>query len=167
MSEPTITKRCTKCKETKLLTDFSKDKYRADGLKCACKVCDCKHSLEYSKTERGIKLRRIRQQTEKVKTYQSNYQKSDVGKINHCTNIKKYRKRFPMRIRARDAVKYATRVGKLPKPKTLQCYLCFEPANEYHHYLGYKPKHKLDVLPICTKCHKIQDSLVCVAADIE
>ena len=33
------TKECTKCKEIKLLTDFSKDKNRRNGLYPYCKEC--------------------------------------------------------------------------------------------------------------------------------
>jgi hypothetical protein len=31
---------CTKCKETKQITDFCKDKYKKDGYCCWCKICD-------------------------------------------------------------------------------------------------------------------------------
>lgn len=32
-------KKCTKCEETKMLAEFSKDKYSKDGLASRCKVC--------------------------------------------------------------------------------------------------------------------------------
>ena len=45
-----MTKTCSKCKETKPVAGFGKDKYRADGLSCACKACRKKENLKYKKS---------------------------------------------------------------------------------------------------------------------
>ena len=37
-------KRCTKCSEIKLLTEFNKDKTNKDGLQYKCKECSNKYS---------------------------------------------------------------------------------------------------------------------------
>lgn len=39
MSEETLTKTCTKCKEEKPVSEFSKQKDKKDGLRCNCKEC--------------------------------------------------------------------------------------------------------------------------------
>lgn len=38
-TEKSIIKRCTKCGETKSLTEFHKDARKPDGLRCECKAC--------------------------------------------------------------------------------------------------------------------------------
>lgn len=53
-----------------------------------------------------------------------------------------------------SAVNYAIRAGLLPRPDTLQCHFCPAQAFQYHHYLGYKIEHRLDVLPVCKRCHR-------------
>ena len=40
-------KQCTKCNQVKSFDLFSKDKYRSDGLSCACKECRKKEGLKY------------------------------------------------------------------------------------------------------------------------
>ena len=62
--------------------------------------------------------------------------------------------RFPERQKARQAVAEAVKSGKLPRPSELRCTDCDRYAQEYDHYLGYAPEHRLDVQPVCIKCHK-------------
>lgn len=47
-------KRCTKCKETKPLGEFSKHKNSKDGHAWRCKTCSSAYSREYRKTAEGI-----------------------------------------------------------------------------------------------------------------
>ncbi len=42
-----IKKKCSKCKDTKELTEFGKDKYSKDGFRVYCKECDTKKSKQY------------------------------------------------------------------------------------------------------------------------
>ena len=42
-------KQCSKCKQLKDNSEFSKDKYRTDGLCCQCKHCHGKYHREYDK----------------------------------------------------------------------------------------------------------------------
>ena len=42
----------------------------------------------------------------------------------------------------------------LPPASTRQCAECGQKAQSYHHYLGYEPDHWLDVIPLCTRCHR-------------
>ena len=43
------TKRCTYCKEMLPYSDFSKDKYKEDGLKHICRTCSSKVAKEWTK----------------------------------------------------------------------------------------------------------------------
>jgi len=47
-------KKCTKCRETKTLDCFSKNKNKKDGLECQCKDCKSKYYFE-NKAERSQK----------------------------------------------------------------------------------------------------------------
>ena len=62
--------------------------------------------------------------------------------------------RFPERSKARQAVTTAIRSGNLPRPGELRCNDCDQYAQEYDHYLGYATEHRLDVQPVCIKCHQ-------------
>ena len=32
-------------------------------------------------------------------------------------------------------------------------HICGKQGEQYHHHKGYAPEHRLDVVPICRKCH--------------
>jgi len=146
MAEQIITKRCWKCKEIKPLSEYHKAKRYKDGHNNLCKICNLEQSS-------------INAKTPKRKASLKQYERTKIGKKVRSKIGKRFRGRFPERSKAKDAVNHAVAAGILPKIKTLQCYLCFKPAQEYHHYLGYEPKHWLDVLPACIKCHnKIHSS---------
>lgn len=180
MSEPTITKRCSKCKQIKPIEEFCKNKRYRDGYYCWCNICENLWHKKYRQSDKGKAVCRRYRQTAKYKTghklyshtdkakaarkryrkskegktARKRYRNSKKGKIVHSRAHRKYDFRNPEKIKAKRAVYYAVKIGKLPKVKTLQCYLCFESAQQYHHYLGYEPKHYLDVLPVCRKCHR-------------
>ena len=46
------TKHCVKCKEFRLLTEYSKNKYRLDGLFWVCKSCEKEY---YTKNYKPVK----------------------------------------------------------------------------------------------------------------
>jgi len=154
MSETIITKKCSKCKDTKSLSEFHKSRATKDGHQYNCKVCQYqrlkkwletkvgresyrKSGKKYNHTKRGQFIRKIWQQSEKSKQYQ-----------------KKHYIENPAKYKAYRVVNNAIRIGKLPRPDSLQCHYCHEQAREYHHHKGYAPEHWLDVVPVCAKCHK-------------
>lgn len=57
------------------------------------------------------------------------------------------------KIRARQAVAKAIRRGKLTPAAERDCAFCGEPAAQYHHHKGYRPRFALDVVPVCIPCH--------------
>ena len=138
MAKQIITKRCSKCKEIKLLSEFHKDQTKKDFHRPDCKVCNLKRGREYFQTEQG-KASRIRYcQSEKKKATKKRF----------CI-------RHPEQWKAENALNYAVRTGKLPRPDSLQRHYCDLQAKEYHHYLGYASKYWLDVIPVCIKCHSL------------
>ena len=78
-------KTCSGCKVEKNKLDFSKDKYRKDGLCCRCKLC----MKKYLQTEAG-------------KESQNRYQR-------------KYRKAFPEKEKAHHVISHAIEAGRLFK----------------------------------------------------
>ena len=135
------TKRCFKCGKVKPTSEFYKDKSRYDGLEYKCKACRKDYGHSYQKTHRAESVKRI-----------SRWRKSLPDPDIYC---KQYKKRHPDRARAKDAVKYAVKMGRLPKVTTLQCAKCRNrPAAHYHHHNGYAKEHRLDVTPLCPVCHK-------------
>ncbi len=66
------TKTCTKCGETKELSEFSKEKRNKDGINCQCKSCIHSYITSY----RALNKTRI------VKN-KKNYSSSFVGRFNH------------------------------------------------------------------------------------
>jgi len=82
------TKRCSKCKETKSVTEFSKDRCQKDGLQSKCKSCGRQYyqenrekKLEYVKQyyqeNRGRILKKVKQyrqeNKEKIREYKKQY----------------------------------------------------------------------------------------------
>lgn len=70
-----------------------------------------------------------------------------------------YRERHTDRSRARHAVAYAVRKGKLPRASSCLCGRCGQPAAHYHHRNGYEKAFWLDVEPVCVECHNIIDRI--------
>ena len=127
MSEQIITKTCRVCKQTKSLSEFYKHQTSKDGHFNICKSCKLKKVKEYGQTKRGKEVNR--------------------------KAMKQYHIRHPEQRKARTAVTHAIRDGKLPRANILGCSYCTKQAEQYHHHKGYTKKYRLDVIPICRKCH--------------
>ncbi len=150
MFEQIITKQCWKCKEVKPLDRFCKSKRYKDKHDNMCKICNNRRSSLHARTpQRKASLKQYEQ------TLKGKQTRSKIGK--------RYKERFPLQRKAKNAVNHAVTAGKLLNINSLFCIvcfrnICFEPAKQYHHYLGYKRKHWFDVIPLCIKCHKSQHS---------
>jgi len=154
MAEIIKTKRCSKCKQIKPLSEFSKHKSYEDGHRYWCKLCESQYSKKYLQTKHGKATRENYNETDKGKQARKraskHYQQSEKGKVSG----ERYQQNHPERIKARSAVMIAIVAGKLPQASSLQC-SCGHQAAQYHHHKGYAPEHWLDVIPICKKCHDV------------
>ena len=153
MSETIVTKRCSKCKEFKPLSEFYKCKASTkDDRQTSCKSCQKTYNQSperkayykayekaYQQSEHGKTIRKNCEQSSKCKAYRKCYQNNSYA---HHPNYRK----------ARSKVSYSVKTGKLPRPDTLLCRYCQKPAQQYHHYLGYEPEHWLDVVSVCQPC---------------
>lgn len=155
-------KRCPKCKQSKTISGFHKDRNRKDGYCCWCKVCCSKHVKKYNKSERYKAIRKQYEQSEEGKVAIKRYRQSEKGKIKDKhyyqsekgkASSKLYYSHHPEEHKARQAINNAITSGKLPRPDTLLCHYCPKPAQEYHHWHGYEMAHWLDVIQVCRNCH--------------
>ncbi|KKM67253.1 hypothetical protein LCGC14_1473010 [marine sediment metagenome] len=149
---------CFSCKQVKPLSEFNKNRNRKNGHRYHCRICQHKYQREYEKTDKHklYMLRYNQSEKGKAKNHRatSRYRQTDKGRLNSKKCSERYRIRYPERIKAKDAVHNAVLADKIPCIRTRRCYFCFEQAEQYHHYKGYKPKFWLDVIPVCKKCHR-------------
>lgn len=160
----------------------SHDGYRNDCRACCSKYTQEYHKTEkgkvvrksaqlrYSFTEKGKACNKRYKQTEKGKAAlkrgylrydatkkgkirNKRYRGSEKGKAYFNRHAKHYAKLHPEHNKAIYAVKRAIIAGKLPRPDSLQCHYCPARAEQYHHHKGYEPEHRLDVIPVCRRCH--------------
>ena len=183
MAETIISKRCSKCKQIKPLSEFHKELANRDRHGRWCKICVYNYNKEYTqsdkckiamklyyKSERGKAIYKRYRQSEKGRAYQKRYRQSEKGKVasrkhvmkyretekgkeNHRQNAQIYYHHHPLRGKTHHAIGNAVATGKLPRPDSLPCHYCHKLAKEYHHWHGYEPEHWLDVVPVCLPCH--------------
>jgi hypothetical protein len=164
------------------LVSFFKQSSKKDGLSPRCKTCIKYAVRKYNLTDRGKEVARKSQaryrKTEHCRKYKNEWMKNayhhrsgykekminrnkqrlaEFRKTHPRLNLKTfdspiYKKR-KIRFSAIDAVKYAVRIGIIPRATTQKCFKCNKNANQYHHYLGYEKENWLKVIPVCKKCH--------------
>ena len=126
-------KDCLCCNKRLDVSLFSVDKSRKDGFKVLCKTC-CK---EYQQTHR-----------KECKIYSKKHYQTNRKEI--LLYSKKYAKRYPERIKARNALTNALRDRKLIKKS---CEICRDKKTNGHHD-SYKEENWLKVRWLCSICHK-------------
>jgi hypothetical protein len=99
-----------------------------------------KRTRKYMKSEKGKEYYRQYRKTQKYKEYRR--RKTKRRRISH-----------PEQVRARKAIKIAIAAKKIQRPSGYKCRFCFSIAEHFHHHLGYEKEHRLDVQPVCVKCH--------------
>ena len=146
-------KTCTRCGDTKPLTEFYRATAKKDGHETRCKVCARTQVLAYNQTDGAIPLRRIRiaryLRSEKGKAATQRY----LGSAKDKQARRRYRQQNREKINARARVWRSMKAGILPKPSEITCDSCGAPAAEYHHPNGYTDESALDIVPLCKPCH--------------
>lgn len=150
-------KQCSRCERELAISpeNFHRSKKSPDGFRSECKKCRVPDSRSY-----------YERNAEKIIANVSEWQKQnydkwyEYAKKSRAKNpeplrfrVKQYAKNNPDKRAAHDAVKYAVRKGYIPAAKDCQCIECGQAAEHYHHW-SYKREHRLDVIPLCSKCHK-------------
>ena len=132
-------KTCTKCGEEKPLDGFYRDRSKTDGRECWCK--DCKRAHERSPQRKEQRAR---------------YDRTAKGRKAKRESAARMRQKYPEKHSAREAVRYAVKVGRLERPE--HCSECGTfTFVEAHHHNGYL-NDVLDVEWLCKECHQAADA---------
>jgi hypothetical protein len=127
-------RRCGKCKVAKPLNENFFNRSK-ETFGHLCRPCDS-----------------ARRKTPEMGKLKREYQKS------HYDSAARFRQK------ARQALHYAIKVGRLERGKF--CQICFIPVEaEAHHYLGYAREHWFDVVWMCSRCHKFFDRQPAIPAE--
>ncbi len=142
MSEPTVTKQCTKCKQIKPLIKFHKAKKAKQGVQSFCKQCNKdyqrEYMKEYHKTDNGREITKRYNRSEKgLEASRQAYKKNRIKKIGSA------------------CVRGKVKRGMIPHPSTLKCFKCENQATQYHHHKGYGKEGRYKVVPVCDMCHSL------------
>jgi hypothetical protein len=120
-------KTCPCCKIEKEPYQFNNNRRRKDGLSDWCKLCNAAERSRRYATKEGRASK--------------NKSVIEFTKRNYLKNIDKHR--------ARDAVKYALRTGRLTRPDS--CGTCGSDCKPQGHHVDYEAQ--LDVQWLCAPCH--------------
>ena len=167
---------CGKCKVSKTMSQFDRNRRMSDGFNGRCKTCRKQDSIGYYTKNKEAILEKRRE------SYQTEHTRSRIRKYGQLPAVKKrsrdrkrskpyrewqkqYRLR-PERIvaeqkryrenkpkwRAYKAVRNAVVNGTIKPASQCVCKQCGQQARHYHHH-SYKPAFWLDVVALCTLCH--------------
>jgi hypothetical protein len=132
------TKICFKCNRRKPLTSFYEHEKMADGHLGKCKTCtknDVRKNYGETREERS--------------EYERRRYKDPARRKRMIAYQRELRLRNPGKYRARMAVQYAIRVGKLVRQPCLLCRTTVQVQAHHHDY-----RKPLDVDWLCFKCHR-------------
>ena len=171
-------KRCTRCEQFKSLEVFPRDKRARDGRASRCNACMSEVLAAYRATPEGAEARRKAQEkyqaspsgrakraayarSEKARAQRRTYAHTDKGEVVMRKSREKYRRKIRktaqgrLQIQAGMAVCHATERGEIPPVSSLPCEKCGQPAEHYHHDLGYAKPYWLHIVPLCRHCHHV------------
>jgi len=132
-------KRCSKCGETKPVSDFGRRKASKDGLQIWCKKCTNGYARKWG-----------RENADHVsKTHRAYYR---ANREKWVEDRETYRERHPDKISARNTVNNALYRGEIAKPDSCEdCGRLTESRRLHAHHDDYsKP---LEVKWKCLRCH--------------
>lgn len=134
-------KECFRCQETKPLAEFYKHPGTKDGHLGKCKPCTRLDVLKQAHSPEGARRIQI-------------YEKSRANLPHRLELFKKYKAKWPEKVKARRDVHNAVRDGRLIK---LPCEMCGETKVEGHHPDHSKP---LEVQWLCHTHHKLAEGKI-------
>ena len=105
------------------------------------------------KKARDKEVRSRKDYRKRRRVWFNNFKKTEKGKLANKKYVKKARKIYPQKFKARDAVKYAKKVGKL---KQQSCEICGDIKSHAHHSDYEKA---LVVIWLCSNHHNEKHGL--------
>ena len=153
-------KQCQKCRQSKTLEWFFRNRSTRDGFSHYCKPC---HSAVVKRSNaRPAALAAHAELQKRYREANADKRAETVRKYNGGDTAKATRKRFfqtekgKAQMRAHAAVHKAIRAGVLVRPTA--CEVCGTPCRpDGHHHLGYAVGHRLSVKWLCKPCHHLED----------
>jgi hypothetical protein len=149
-------KTCFKCNVEKSLDEFYSHPATADGLLGKCKQCTkndvSKHrELNIEKVRaydrrRGLTKERKLKNSERSKEIRLSGDVDAINRLNECN--RRYAEKYPLKKKAKAAVRSALKSGKLLK---MPCQVCGNEKVHAHHEDYAKP---LDVVWLCVQHHE-------------
>lgn len=133
---------CVLCHEFKPLSEFYFHA-KSNTFFSKCKACCIR-----------LAKKRNREKRPEIRKQRREYRNTEHGRRTVSAAHKRGRQRHPDRARAREAVH-----DLLPSASERRCYYCDKQAVAWHHHKGYDRQHRLDVIPLCHKCHVKADAL--------
>lgn len=156
--DPSSSKTCTKCGQTKPLADFYliHTGQRAGHYHAECRQCNSLRHAQYRAAHieecRATDRLYYRQNSEEHKKRSRQWAVRNKSVRRQITN--RYKIRHFNEQLARGAVNDAVRRGKFPPARTMVCEGCKEAqAAHWHHHKGYAASVRLDVIALCMDCH--------------
>lgn len=147
-------KRCTRCKESKPLVEFYRDRSKYDGLQSSCKPCSLAQGKAWrnANPERSSELNKRwwGENKQRKYAYQSRWRREHPEE--HRAKVRRLEEASPEKSDARRIVRNAVAAGALPKPEVCEdCGARFEKRLLDGHHKDYgKP---LEVEWLCRACH--------------
>lgn len=150
------TKQCSKCRQIKDLELFFRRSDTSDGRRADCKVCKSKADREYEKRPEVREKQRKQHKAFFERHKEKIMQKYRQGMYKQIVLRSRaaWIERNPEAHSAHNSVRNAVVRGRLARISTRRCAHCGGQAHHYHHHNGYGPEHRLDVIPLCRKCHR-------------
>ena len=138
-----ITKKCSRCKTIKIITNFSKNKAKKDGLQNSCKNCRSIEQSFYKYSEKTFEKRKKHRKTKKYKKTQKE-------------TVARYKKKNPEKVKAHSVIQKAIQRKILERP--FFCSLCGITKDIHGYHEDYALL--LDVIWLCRFCHiKIHETM--------
>lgn len=147
MPEQDVTKKCCKCKKNLHVNQYSKDKTRKDKYAPRCKNC---HAIANRMSKINNPKRR-----QHLREYMRKWRQTENGYKARLRMKRKSQKTYPEKYSAQNAVYQARKKGVLSSPAKYTCQKCQEQQAEQYHHWSYLKQYRLDVTPVCVKCHNI------------
>ena len=138
-------KDCGRCGKRKELSEYSVNRAKEDGLNSWCKDCLSAYRKERLAKANASRPEGWKQKTKDKAAYQKEWAAARPG---YMTKAKRdWWQKNRDRMKVKDAVRYAIKVGKLVKTP---CHVCGKEQVEGHHPDYSRP---LDVVWLCKEHH--------------
>jgi hypothetical protein len=104
-----MTKVCIKCKQTKSIAEFNKDKHKKDGLNSYCKSCKAKKDKSWAENNRD-KVNKcisnwVSNNKEKHDDYQKQYRIDNQDKINEIAKLHQKKRRQDNKVKLHHSIR--------------------------------------------------------------